>query len=568
MIWKSYGVEVVVSTANIKTKEGCLELVKEASALGPVQSIFNLGVVLRDAVLENQTAADFKTSFEPKAYATKYLDEITREHCKDLRDFVVFSSVSCGRGNAGQTNYGMANSVMERICEKRKDDGYPALAIQWGAVGDVGLVAEMQESNTELVIGGTLQQKITNCLSVLDTFLRQDYPIVSSMVVAEKRSGSGQFVNAIDAVAQILGLRDVKIVSPHSTLPELGMDSIMAVEIKQILEQEYEIVLSPQEMRSLTFSKIQEMQKEKESGNVDIKKEKNLEETGFKIILSNFGSNPDNLVLDTLVEMKSSLEDGNGSEPVFLIPGVEGFAKSYELLASKLKAVTYCLQYIYEKGSKEEVMDIVNKLLPIIRENMGTATTFKIVAHSYGCIIALELIAILEKDGFTGKAIFVDGSPELIKDIAYSTIPTESDVYLETAVLCVLMSVYMQKDVIEAAKIQMLQCNSFQERLDAGLQYFSNNTDFSTDFLTLNLTSFVERIKSSLRYQKNFDKINAHIKLIKPKLATVKNYDEDYKLSLHCVNPIEILYIEGNHQTVLQDPELADCTNEFLDLKE
>lgn len=52
-------------------------------------------------------------------------------------EFVVFSSVSCGRGNAGQTNYGMSNSVMERICESRKMAGYPALAIEWGAVGEV-----------------------------------------------------------------------------------------------------------------------------------------------------------------------------------------------------------------------------------------------------------------------------------------------------------------------------------------------------------------------------------------------------------------------------------------------
>ena len=53
------------------------------------------------------------------------------------RYFVLFSSVSCGLGNAGQSNYGMANSVMERICEYRKREGLPAVAIQWGAVGDV-----------------------------------------------------------------------------------------------------------------------------------------------------------------------------------------------------------------------------------------------------------------------------------------------------------------------------------------------------------------------------------------------------------------------------------------------
>lgn len=44
---------------------------------------------------------------------------------------MVFSSVSCGRGNAGQSNYGLANSVMERIVEKRHRDGLPAKAIQW-----------------------------------------------------------------------------------------------------------------------------------------------------------------------------------------------------------------------------------------------------------------------------------------------------------------------------------------------------------------------------------------------------------------------------------------------------
>ena len=72
--------------------------------------------------------------------------------CPDLEYFVVFSSASCGRGNAAQTNYGMFNSVMERICESRRENNFPALAIQWGAVGDVGLVADMAEENKTVVI--------------------------------------------------------------------------------------------------------------------------------------------------------------------------------------------------------------------------------------------------------------------------------------------------------------------------------------------------------------------------------------------------------------------------------
>lgn len=109
---------------------------------------------MQDALLENQSEESFAASAGPKALATLYLDKLSREMCPHLEQFVIFSSVSCGRGNQGQTNYGFSNSVMERICESRKMDNLPALAIEWGAIGEVGLVADMAEENLEVVIGG------------------------------------------------------------------------------------------------------------------------------------------------------------------------------------------------------------------------------------------------------------------------------------------------------------------------------------------------------------------------------------------------------------------------------
>lgn len=74
----------------------------------------------------------FKDVCEPKCTGTANLDNETRELCSDSLDwFVVFSSVSCGRGNAGQSNYGFANSSMERICEKRKQDGFPGIKTRY-----------------------------------------------------------------------------------------------------------------------------------------------------------------------------------------------------------------------------------------------------------------------------------------------------------------------------------------------------------------------------------------------------------------------------------------------------
>lgn len=119
----------------------------------------------------------------------------------------------------------------------------------------MGLVAKMQKDNKELVIGGTLQQKISSCLSVLDRFMKQENPVVSSMVVAEKRDknlGSG---SVVDVVATVIGIKDLKTISHHSTLAELGMDSMMGTEVMQILEKDFEIFISAKEIRNLTFEK-------------------------------------------------------------------------------------------------------------------------------------------------------------------------------------------------------------------------------------------------------------------------------------------------------------------------
>lgn len=82
---------------------------------------------MRDGIFENQTVANFQTVYNSKVLTTKYLDEASKDVSQNLEYFVTFSSISCGRGNRGQTNYGYANSIMERICEQRQKQGRPAV---------------------------------------------------------------------------------------------------------------------------------------------------------------------------------------------------------------------------------------------------------------------------------------------------------------------------------------------------------------------------------------------------------------------------------------------------------
>ena len=84
--------------------------------------------VLSDKAFVNQTVESFRRVCGPKVQGTINLDQVTRKTCTNTLDwFVVFSSVTSGRGNAGQVNYGFANSAMERICEQRREDGLPGI---------------------------------------------------------------------------------------------------------------------------------------------------------------------------------------------------------------------------------------------------------------------------------------------------------------------------------------------------------------------------------------------------------------------------------------------------------
>lgn len=260
--WRDRGVNVSIDTNDVTTGDGTQRLLRDANKMGPVGGIFNLAAVLRDGLLADQTEVAFKQVCVPKVDATKYLDQASRAMCADLDYFICFSSVSCGRGNIGQTNYGLANSAMERICENRQAAGLPATAIQWGAIGDTGLVIENLGDN-ETIIGGTLPQRMTSCLQTMDLFMQQPHAVLASMVVAEKRkSDSSSNVSLVGCVVNILGLKDLKNVPDQASLADLGMDSLMGAEIKQTLERNYDVVMSAPEIRQLTFGKLKALGRE------------------------------------------------------------------------------------------------------------------------------------------------------------------------------------------------------------------------------------------------------------------------------------------------------------------
>uniref|UniRef100_A0A8C2AIS1 Fatty acid synthase n=1 Tax=Cyprinus carpio TaxID=7962 RepID=A0A8C2AIS1_CYPCA len=338
--WQAMGIQVLVSTSDVSSMAGTERLINEACRLGPVGGIFHLAMVLKDGMLENLTPQHFTDVNKPKYGGTINLDSVTRQKCPELQHFVVFSSVSCGRGNAGQSNYGFANSTMERVCEQRRHDNLPGLAIQWGAIGDVGVVLETMGGN-DAVIGGTLPQRMSSCLEVLDRFLCQQRPVMSSFVLAEKvvvakGEGSGQR-DLVEAVAHILGVRDVSSLNADASLADLGLDSLMGVEVRQTLERDYDIVMAMREIRQLTINKLRELSNQsggKEAAPAKRSGAQALLESDLSLMLVN----PDGPTVAPLNEVQSA------ERPLFLIHPIEGSIAAFRTLTSKLSVPCYGLQ--------------------------------------------------------------------------------------------------------------------------------------------------------------------------------------------------------------------------------
>ncbi|XP_070528538.1 fatty acid synthase-like isoform X3 [Cardiocondyla obscurior] len=561
-LWQSYGVDVHVVTVddNIKYKD-CETILKIAENKGPVDAIFNLAVVLKDNIFLNQTLQTFEDLFKSKVWLTKQMDELSRTICPQLRHFVVFSSVSCGRGNAGQTNYGMANSVMERICEKRIKEGFHALAIQWGAIGDVGLVADMQEENKELIIGGTLQQRILSCLDTLEIFLLQERTIVSSMVVAEKAKVGGS-MNIFETVAHIMGMKNINVIPPNIPLAEIGMDSMMAVEIKQTLEREFDTFLTTEDIRTLTFSKLRQMSitTEQEKIHTTIKTNTNNLE-GLNIIIRKIKDS--DFVPDIAIELNTKAEVHQNH--IFLLPGIEGCAAVYMPLASRFNSSVTCLQHNALNIPTEcySVMKSAAYLLPHMLKKMKDEKKFLIVGYSFGCLIAIELARLLEAKEFSGRLILIDGTPDQMKFCVKRYCNYSSLEELQNIVLLSLLEMYT---TIERNKlvIELDKCITWEEKLKIFHAYFPMKLNLLT---TENQKHIYYTVFNHIIAIQNYDvsslpRIKSPITFLKPTFPIVSLTEKNYGLHKITEGKVEIYHVEGNHITIMDHDKVISTINE------
>ncbi len=133
------GAQVQVIQADVSNPAEVTKLLARAGLMKPLRGVIHAAGVLDDGMLMQQTPERFEHVAAPKVQGAWHLHTQTLEHPLDF--FVLFSSVASLMGSASQANYAAANAFMDGLAHARRASGRPALAINWGPWGDVGMAA-------------------------------------------------------------------------------------------------------------------------------------------------------------------------------------------------------------------------------------------------------------------------------------------------------------------------------------------------------------------------------------------------------------------------------------------
>jgi fatty acid synthase, animal type len=535
-------VKIHVTTSNITTREGCKEILEEAIKLGPVGGIFNLAGIIDDKLFEKMDEECFKKVYEPKVNSTLYLDELSRKLCPQLDHFVVFSSIACGYGNIGQTNYGFANSAMERIVEKRRLEGFPAKAIQWGPIDEVGMMKKMSDGKEIKSFFGMIPQKIQSCYDTMNNILSCNETIVSSIVVAEKHKNVTNSKEFFEKIMIAMGIPDIKSIDKDKPISSLGLDSIGGTEIQQALEREFSITLSIQELKTKTLNELEALIGLK-SNNIKVQSITSLMDSMWTNIHSG-------MLNDKLIE---EIKVVNGKPKMLLIPGmIAGLGSMWKNLDYSIYILQH-MKYFYLKSFEELFSAIIDDVQELYKDDQE----FILVGYSFGSLLALKICERFESMGKHGKLIFIDGSPYSMRTKVMESVPNKqpTDENIQNLIfneLAVKTYGTLSDEILRNVGTQtewILKVEEFTKAI----------TDHqSKEFLEKNLESLHNRLRMVINENFNFN-ISEKTKtlLIKPAQVSLK-LKEDYGLSEYIKGDIKIETVPGDHYSVIERSEIME----------
>ena len=279
------GTRVSVSRSDVASPAAVEAIVAGLAAdrAAPLRGIVHAAGRLDDGVLRHQNWSRFATVLQAKAAGAWHLHQATRHLALDF--FVLYSSVSAVLGSPGQTNHCAANAFMDGLAHLRRSLGLRGTSINWGAWGGAGAALE-RTAAARAAIRGVERFAPADGLRLLERLIREDAVQAVALAVEWRRflhetypggpppllsritpSGGAApkprsampaaktgILERLDAALpaqrqallagfvheetlRILGREASESIDPDKPLNDLGLDSLMAVELRNALGQ-------------------------------------------------------------------------------------------------------------------------------------------------------------------------------------------------------------------------------------------------------------------------------------------------------------------------------------------
>jgi NADPH:quinone reductase-like Zn-dependent oxidoreductase/acyl carrier protein len=280
------GVNVVPYSCDVTDAKALSAIISQVcKTMPPLTGILHAAMVIDDQMIVNLNVQGIDSVLRPKLIGAWNLHSLTLDI--PLKYFILYSSITTAIGNPGQANYVIGNSSLEGLAQMRRHMGLPATCIGWGPIGDTGYLSRntavrnslgMRLGKAPLSAGEALNQldrilarEDNVCLSVAqfdwgvlsavlpsaassrfavlneslsDTSILEkstDFSALLTSKAPEEISGIVRNL-VIQEIAQVLLIKTDRI-DEHSSLHDLGLDSLMAVELALGLEQRFGIQL-------------------------------------------------------------------------------------------------------------------------------------------------------------------------------------------------------------------------------------------------------------------------------------------------------------------------------------
>jgi acyl transferase domain-containing protein/acyl carrier protein len=261
-----------------------------AASMPPLGGIVHAAGTLADGLLASHEWSRFSTVFAPKVFGGWNLHELTRQMPLDF--FVTFSSIASVLGSPAQANYAAANAFLDALAHARRAQGLPAISINWGPWAGGGMAARdsgadrrwsdeglgirafspeqalhaladvLGRDTTQVSVMSVNWPRFTRLFYGVDTvpFLSeiadrdatgQDGDGVKGQLLEELRNAHPAerrdllIARVRERIVAVLGLESGDDLAAHRGFFDMGMDSLMALELKNALQNDLAITIAP-----------------------------------------------------------------------------------------------------------------------------------------------------------------------------------------------------------------------------------------------------------------------------------------------------------------------------------